>query len=170
MKASPSISGRIAGQLAYHRLARDPAAKPRADDALVHEGLIRAEQTHRREHRHHRARACSARRSVDFGIGKDRHVPQVRVVGRRRPGEDGSVDATKLRLVGVDDLHRGLDRVLDRHADAPELAQLSWSDRQASGFGIHNRVECAAKRHVGADLAATESKPAPPPEERTTAR
>ena len=47
---------------------------------------------------------------------------------------------------------RGFDRVLDLHADPSELRQVRGVDRQADGLAVHDGVERAAERDVGADL------------------
>ena len=93
------------------RPRRDAAAEPRADQALVDERLVVAEQSHRVDHRHHRRRAGAARRSIDLGVGEDRHVPQVGALVARRAGEDRAVDAAQPRLERMRDGLRRFDRV-----------------------------------------------------------
>ena len=57
----------------------------------------------------------------------------------------------------MDDRHRRFDGVLDRHAGAPQLAKVLRPDGHAGRLGVHDRVEGAAERHVGAYLPGAES-------------
>ena len=79
IQAEPWISGTIAGVSPTWRRPDDPPGEQRADDALVHEGRVLAKHAHLAEHRHHRRGAGAARRAIDFGVGEDRDVAQVRV-------------------------------------------------------------------------------------------
>ena len=46
--------------------------------------------------------------------------------------------------------------MLDSHADAPQLAEVFGPERHAGGFGVHDRIESAAERHIGPNLARAE--------------
>ena len=91
----------------------------------------RLEQAHLGQHRHHRARAGAARRSIDFRVGEDRHVAQVGVGRGRRPGEDRAVDALEQRLVRGARPSRRFDFARDRH---PRAAQ--FGETLAASIGI----------------------------------
>ena len=46
---------------------------------------------------------------------------------------------------------RSIDRVLDLHAGAPNLRHVCVVEAQADSFAIHDGVELAPERDVGAD-------------------
>ena len=97
IQADPSISGTIAGFSPTCDAIDDAAPEGRADDALVHERHVVQQQAHVVQHRHHRRGAGAARRAIDFGVGEDRDVAQVRVGQLRRRGEDRAVDPFEAR-------------------------------------------------------------------------
>ncbi len=59
----------------------------------------------------------------------------------------------QLRFEGMLDPDRFLDRVLDLHAGLAQIGQALRQDRDTDRFTVDDRVEGAAERHVGVNLA-----------------